>query len=229
MPFFPATNTLQPEHKGLNSRLLELPGELRNHIFSYCIFHLLGQRPLMVAHSVKKGHFNPAILKAGLFHVCHQLRAEALSYLAATKGFKILGIEPASSFFNCLGAAAADLKRITVAQPIVRDAPMSSRQIDTFFAFLDQATSLQFFRLELGRIGAPFTWEKENIGTDWVFLERTLDFVKSRPDLNFQWRAGAYDLRATSEGTPFARSAGARELLGAGTEHESQYGVMYMW
>ncbi|KAH7401748.1 hypothetical protein DE146DRAFT_651511 [Phaeosphaeria sp. MPI-PUGE-AT-0046c] len=229
MPTLPVTNMLQPDQNRLNSQLLQLPGELRNQIFSYCIFPFSGARPLTIVHGTKDRHFTTKVLSAGIFRVCHQLRLESLSFLAAVKHFNILGTKAACVFLECLGPAAADVKRITVAQPIVCDAPMSSRQINTFIDFLSKATSLQFLKLEVGRVGAPFTWNEENIGADWVFLERTVQFVKSRPDLDFRWRAGAYDLKATAGASPFARAAGVRELLGAENEDAIQHGLVYMW
>lgn len=216
----------QPDQNRLNSRLLQLPGEIRNLIFSYTIFPLLGS--LTIAHGTEHRHFTTNILSLGIFRTCHQLRLEALSFLAATKRFEVLGTDAACAFLDCLGAAIADVKRITVAQPIVQDAPMSSRQIDTFFYFLGNATSLQYFKLELGSVGAPLVWEEEHVGNDWVFLERTLSFVESKPDLRFHWQAGAYDMRARTEIDRFHRTAGIRELFGVWRQSD-QKALVYLF
>jgi hypothetical protein len=211
---------LQPEQNRLNSRLLQLPGEIRNHIFSYTIFPLLSS--LTVAHGTEHRRFVTNILSLGIFRACHQLRHEALSFLAATKRFEILGTDAACAFLDCLGPAIADVKRIAVAQPIVEDAPMSSRQIDTFFYFLGKATSLQYFKLEAGSVGTPLVWTKENVGADWVFLERTLAFVKNKDEIRFHWKAGAYDMRARTGLDRGHRIAGIKELFGAWHQSDSK-------
>lgn len=106
---------------------------------------------------------------------------------------------------------------------------MSAQQIDMLFYFLDRATSLQYFKLEIGKLGTPFSWEKELIGENWVFLEKILEFVNKSGGLKFRWTAGAYDPRAQAYGTIALRSGGVRELLGEDTEECTNNGIIYLW
>jgi hypothetical protein len=121
------------------------------------------------------------------------------------------------------------MKHITIAQPIVQSIPMPAAQIDMLFYLFDRATSLQYLKLEMGKRELPFTWEKDLIGDDWMFLEKMLDFVKARDCLKFRWTAGAYDPTAQAHGSVALRSGGIRELFGEDTEEWIHQGVILLW
>lgn len=110
---------------------------------------------------------------------------------------------------------------MSIAQPIRQGRPLPPEQIDMLFYYLDQAASLKYFKIEMGKIGSPYGWSKELIGQDWVFLEKVSDFVKERDGMKFVWEAGVYDSRAVDNywvQTQIARANGVRELLGM--DHE---------
>jgi hypothetical protein len=183
----------------------------------------------LIVQGKKKCDFGKTVLNLSIFRTSHQIRAEALSYLCANKHLKVCGIDTAVAFFDCLGNATSDVKRLTVAQVIAKDKPLPLEQIDMLFCFLDQATSLRFLKLEVGHIGDPFTWSKEVIGKDWIFLERISGFVKERNEVEFQWTAGAYDSKAPLYGGAASRSIEIRELFEHDAEPVNHQGVMYMW
>jgi hypothetical protein len=157
------------------------------------------------------------------------VRAEALSYLCSTKHLEVFSIKAVNAFFECIGSAIGEVKRLTIAQPVVHDKPMALSDIDLFLHFLGQATSLQFFRLELGHVKHPFEWEREANVDDLAFLENIRAFVKERKEVEFRWSAGAYDSRAPTHGSVVARSRGIRELLGKDYEDWGQRSVLYLW
>jgi hypothetical protein len=169
------------------------------------------------------------VLKHGIFRTSRQIRSEALSFLCATKQLQFCGSACAIAFFDCIGDAIEDVKRITVAQRVIQGQPMPAEQVDRLFYFFDRATSLQYLKLEVGKLGHPFNWEKELVGEDWVFLEKMLDFVKGRDGLKFRWTAGAYDPSAQAYGTIALRSGGIRKLMGEDTEECLHDGVIYLW
>lgn len=222
-----ALTCLQPDQNRTHSAFLQLPGELRNQIYLYILFPRL--KNLTISHGRQAHHFAKNVLKPGILRTSHQLRAEALSFLCATKKLNICGSDAAIAFFDCIGDAIGDVKRITLAQPVIQDLPIPAEQIDMLFYFLDRATSLQFLKLEVGKLGLPFAWEKEAIGEDWLFLEKMLDFVKERDGLKFRWTAGGYDPAARAYGSLTMRAMGARELLGEDTEEWGDGEVMVLY
>jgi hypothetical protein len=118
---------------------------------------------------------------------------------------------------------------MSVSQRIVHGDAMPLEDIDKFFRLLDQTTSLRFFKLEIGSVLHPFELEKGLIGRDWVFLERTGEFVKGRDEFEFWWSAGACDPRAPGWGTFAARTRTVRELFGEVREVRGLKGGMYLW
>lgn len=193
-------------------------------IFSYSIFPLLDS--LTVAHGNKGHHSAAHILHPGIFRTCHQLRYEALSFLATNKKFEILSTHTARVFLDSLGPAIADVKRITVAQPIVLSSSISSQQIDAFFRTLDKATSLRSFKLEMGSVGAPTMWQKHTIGD---LSAKAREFVKSRPDVDFQWRAGEYNMTGQAEMIRNEKWKEVRDVLGGDRKGVGQDGLVQLW
>jgi hypothetical protein len=177
----------------------------------------------------KKSYFAKTVLKPGLFRVSQQVRAEALSFMCASKHLEFCGIHAANAFLECVGVATSSVKRITISQPLVHRKPLSMEGVDKLFRFLDQAAALRVFKLEIGSVVYPFVLTKEFVGQDWVFLERVGEFVKGREELEFWWSAGSCDSRAPMYGTLLARSSEVRRLLGEEREAQRQQGGMYLW
>jgi hypothetical protein len=142
---------------------------------------------------------------------------------------EVYSINAANVFFDCVGSAIGDVKRLTIAQPVVSGKPLALDEIDTFIYFLHGATSLQFFRLELGHVGHQFEREREVIVEDLAFLKKIREFVKERKEVEFWWSAGACDSRAPMYGSVVARSKGIRDYLGDEEEDRNQRSVLYLW
>jgi hypothetical protein len=227
LQWFNALTCVQPDQNRVNSHFLRLPGEIRNQIYDQILFPRTKVIP--ISHGRKAHHFGKTVLNHGIFRTSHQIRSEALSFLCATKQLQFCGSDCAIAFLDCIGNAIGDVKHITIAQPVSQNLPMPAEQIDMLFYFFDRATSLQYLKLEVGKLEHPFTWEKELIGDDWLFLEKMLDFVKGRDDLKFRWTAGSYDPTAQAHGSIAWRSGGIRELLGEDTEEWVHYGVINLW
>ncbi|KAF1914865.1 hypothetical protein BDU57DRAFT_549927 [Ampelomyces quisqualis] len=210
------------------SRLLQLPGELRNQIYTYVIYPRLDA--IIITDMVVQHHYSRKALRLGIFRASHQLRNEALSYLAADKHFKICGIQSAVDFFLALGPAIADLKRVTVAMTHVGFAPLSNRNLDMFTSFLGKAAALRYFKLEIGRPSFCSRLDDEYLANDFLLVERVWKFVKGREDLEFEWAAGAYDSQY-SEGTHEDRIKVIRQIFGEefANGNDNEKGVMYVW
>jgi hypothetical protein len=204
---------------------LKLPGEIRNEIYAYAIYSKLGS--INIAQGLKQRHVRQTVLDLGIFRTSHQIRVEALSYLCATKHLEICGSKAAISFFECVGDVIGEVKRITIAQPIVHDTP--SEQIDKLFHFLDKATSLQYLKLEVGKVGGPYHWDMVILRDDRVLLEKMLEFVKKKEGLEFHWAAGSYDPRAMSNTNFAMRTTGVRTLMGQEKEDLAAEGLVRMW
>ncbi|KAH3904041.1 hypothetical protein HBI56_042840 [Parastagonospora nodorum] len=221
-----------PEQNQINSGFLKLPGELRNEIYSYVIYPTLRSITIAITQKRKARHFSESVLNPGVFRICHQVRAEAISYLCSAKHLKICGSDAAIAFFDVLGDGIRGVKRISIAQPIRQGRPLPPEQIDMLFYYLDQAASLKYFKIEMGKIGAPYGWSKDIIGEDWVFLEKVSDFVKEKDGMKFMWEAGAYDSRAVDKNwvlSQTARANGIRELLGMDHEGWGSGDVIRLW
>ncbi|KAH8731534.1 hypothetical protein GQ44DRAFT_767400 [Phaeosphaeriaceae sp. PMI808] len=217
-PKSPKHHVVTPDENMLGSRFLQLPGEIRNIIYAQIVFPELSSLIISFGNIRRQRHFAKSVLRHPLFRTSHQVRVETLSYLCATKHLKILGVETAIAFFHCIGGAYRHLKRITLAQLSITGRPLVREQYSLLFYFLDQATELRAFTLEVGRIGFPYQWEKEVIGEDWAFLESVRDFVKKRAELKFQWYAGACEPSGRRYGHRVSRNQGISQLFNGKSE-----------
>ena len=194
------------EHNTTNAPILRLPGEIRNAIYTLTIYPSLSYLTFV--------HSNLLHLPS-IFRVCAQLRAEALSYLCASKELRILGIDVACKIFKSVGNAVRDAKRIVLSQPL---AVLGNEEMNAFFDFLDRAEGLRYLRLEIGMV----EWRAEMGGLDVLFLERVRGFVEEREKkgvgMVFEWCAGAYDSRAGADGRAGERAVGVRRILGEENE-----------
>ncbi|KAF2831881.1 hypothetical protein CC86DRAFT_365801 [Ophiobolus disseminans] len=204
--------TKAASHNKTNAPILQLPGEIRNIIYRLAIYPDL--EFLYIVRATFPFCAQTPILTLPLFDISQQLRAEALSFLCATKEFRILGIETAVPLFDNIGKAACDIKRLVLSLFVSHREAMDTKDIDAFFRILDQATSLRYFELEIGTYMKPYGCTREVVRSDWAFLERVSEFLERRPDVEFCWSAGACDPRAVREGSTNERNRDVIALLG---------------
>jgi hypothetical protein len=104
--------------------LTNLPGEIRNTIYSLLLFPY-HRSLLAVSYSHPLDIFT-TLLRSSLFRVSHQVRAEALSFLAATKVFRLPGITTATTFFRYLGPVGrVNLTEVTIEIFSTRDVDLA--------------------------------------------------------------------------------------------------------
>jgi hypothetical protein len=132
----------------IRGTFLGLPGEIRNQIYAYVIYPELDA--ITIVNCTKPEHLAASVLHLPLFRASHQIRAEALSYLCATFGIKILGLETANVFFSCAGTAISEIKTLVLVQPVmgISESNESWERVEKFFAFLGQMRELEAFRLD---------------------------------------------------------------------------------
>lgn len=137
----------QPGGNNPRSRFLQLPGEIRNQIYSYIIYSEL--EVVTVANCIKAEHLGASALNLPIFRVCRQVRMEALSYLCATKVIRILCVDAATTFFEVIGGTIGEIKFFTLVQPARMITPDYQKCVNRFFDILgEEATALKLFRLE---------------------------------------------------------------------------------
>lgn len=88
------------------SRLLSLPGELRNRIYALVIY------PSLLAISVQ--HTPETVLSLPVFAICRQVRSEAVSKLCSSKSFSLFGLRTANTFLRMIGDGVSDLRFVTI-------------------------------------------------------------------------------------------------------------------
>jgi hypothetical protein len=182
---------LQPAENRANSRLLQLPAEIRLEIYSYIIYPSL--KHIKISHGAQTLGVTEKVLSPAIFRASHQLRAEALSYLVTKKPLEICEIATANAFFKAIGSAAVgDMKSLSIAQ-VLSSKPLPRKQIKLFAHFLSQAASLKRFTFETGLLGEKEDYDikdKAVFGQDMLLLEKVLGFVKERGEIEFRWGAG---------------------------------------
>lgn len=88
------------------SRLLFLPGEIRNNIYSFIIYPSL---------SIISLHRAPeTALSLPVFAICRQMRSEAISKLCSSKSFSLFGLRTAHKFFEMVGDGVSDLRFVVI-------------------------------------------------------------------------------------------------------------------
>ncbi|CCT61080.1 hypothetical protein IAQ61_001637 [Plenodomus lingam] len=182
--------TIKHEHKpeaatskeASNTKIsfLQLPGEIRNQIYSYLVYPNL--RLIQINDCTKPEHMGYNVLFPAIFRVSRQTRAEALSYLCATKVFQIWRITSANTFFAVIGPAIGNIRDILVQQSATEltTTEASREEVARFFTFIERASSLKVFEVEgLGRmpgivtggIHANFMRSLEMVGERGVRVE----------------------------------------------------------
>jgi hypothetical protein len=179
---------LQPADNRTNTRLLQLPAEIRLQIYSYIIYPSI--KCIKIAHGTQTWRVAEKVLRPSIFRASHQLRAEALSYLVNKKPLQICEIEAANAFFRAVGSdVICDIKSLSMAQVFTKT-PLPREQIEQFAHFLGQATSLQHFSLETGILVNNEDYEV-NFAQNMLLFEKVFTFVKERGDIEFQWASGS--------------------------------------
>lgn len=123
------------------NRFLKLPGEIRNLIYSFALYPDLEYIPVINCHWPE--FLGGNVLHSPLFRVSRQTRAEALSYLCATKHFGIVSIANAIVFLETISSAIGDLKVLTFVQHSHELALASTDRVDQFLVLLKKAKSLE--------------------------------------------------------------------------------------
>ncbi|KAH9860351.1 hypothetical protein J1614_011682 [Plenodomus biglobosus] len=142
-----------PPKKDLGTGFLDLPGELRNQIYAYAVCPNLAI--IQISSCTRPEHLGSGVLSPAIFRASRQVRAEALSYLCATKLFQFHGIQCANVFFTVIGPAISEIKDILVEQPAseLLRTTASRASVASFFAFIEQATALEVLEVSgLGRM-----------------------------------------------------------------------------
>ncbi|KAG9196646.1 hypothetical protein G6011_01767 [Alternaria panax] len=168
----------------MNGAILELPGEIRNHIYAMAIYPDLSS--IVIANCTKPEHLAASVLHLPLFRVCRQIRAECISYVCATFHLRILGLQTAIVFFNCAGTAVSEIKAFALVQPAmsILESTESRDRVNYFFAALDRMDELNEVILEgTGRMPTLEQGEKQ-----MEFVRRLKDF--SQGGMNVQVRFG---------------------------------------
>ncbi|KAI2482780.1 hypothetical protein Ptr902_05097 [Pyrenophora tritici-repentis] len=142
----------------LRGKFLDLPGEIRNQIYSYIIYPDL--HSVTIANCAIPEHLAASVLHLPLFRTSHQIRAEALSYLCANIPLRILGVRTANVFFSWAGSAVSDIKSLTIAQVVL---DVRRDNVDKFFEVLDTMHGLVEVRLEIVEKFETLEKCKENV------------------------------------------------------------------
>ncbi|KAF2624423.1 hypothetical protein BU25DRAFT_493705 [Macroventuria anomochaeta] len=88
------------------SPLLSLPGEIRNQIYALAIY------PSLTTITIFK-HVE-TVLSFPIFHICHQVRLEAISYLCSSRVIYLSGLSIANQFFEMVGDGVKSLRHVTI-------------------------------------------------------------------------------------------------------------------
>ncbi|KAF1845591.1 uncharacterized protein K460DRAFT_405841 [Cucurbitaria berberidis CBS 394.84] len=177
--------TTDPQDSRTHFRFVELPGEIRNQIYLYAIYPELST--VIVCNCEKPEHFGSRILRLPLFRISRQIRAESLSFLCATKTFKILGIVTANAFFQVIGTAIGKMKSMTLLQPLSEITPSCKERTDRFFSSMTDAKALKEFRLEGLGNWVPLC----NEGEYYTFVRRVRSLGQGK-DIEIHVRFGKY-------------------------------------
>ncbi|CAG5174739.1 uncharacterized protein ALTATR162_LOCUS10900 [Alternaria atra] len=132
----------------IDGAFLELPGEIRNKIYTMAIYPELSS--IVIANCTKPEHLAASVLHLPLFRVCRQIRAECLSYICATFPLRILGLQTALLFFSCAGTAISEIKALVLVQPAtsIVESKGGRDRVEHFLAALNMMDELNEMRLE---------------------------------------------------------------------------------
>lgn len=126
------------------SRLLSLPGEIRNRIYDFAIYPSLSAIPLH--------HAPGTVLSLPIFAICRQMRSEAISKLCSSKSFSFSGLRIANAFFEVIGDGLKDLRFVTIYSETDWRSGSEEMAVEkvTLLDHLELATSLRSLQLVVG-------------------------------------------------------------------------------
>jgi hypothetical protein len=155
------------------SRLLSLPGEIRNKIYAYALYPSLSTITLHRAPQT--------VLPLHIFAICRQIRSEAISALCSSKAFSLFGLRTANAFFAMIGDGASDIRYVTIHCETdwrSESEGMAGRRVE-LLRYLELATSLRSLRLVVGDF--PFTHQDElqlgcasSVGSQFLYAIRSV-------------------------------------------------------
>lgn len=128
------------------SRLLFLPGEIRNNIYSFVIYPSLSTISLHRAPE--------AVLSLPVFAICRQMRSEAISKLCSSKSFSLFGLHTANKFFEMVGDGVSDLRLVAIRCETdwrSESGKMAVEKVE-LLDHLELATSLRSLQLIIGNL-----------------------------------------------------------------------------
>jgi hypothetical protein len=123
---------------------MELPGEIRNMIYGFAIYPHLDS--VNVVNGKLGEHVGSTTLCLGVFRVSRQIRAEAISFLCASKTVRILGVAAANTFFDCVGTAIRNVRSVVLLQMDTDINSASGAIVDRFFRNLEKAAGLKVLK-----------------------------------------------------------------------------------
>lgn len=128
-----------------------LPGEVRNIIYHYLTLPTLT--------TITVSHANPVLFSLPIFHVSHQIRDEATSYLLVHKTIRISGMKAANAFFNQIGdKGMRNLRHVEIRCAVAwrPDLPTEKANKAELLNHLKLATGLQRLEVVVTNLMAPF-------------------------------------------------------------------------
>jgi hypothetical protein len=146
-----ATTTAQqlPRHlltaSNSTSNFFSLPGEIRNQIYAHVTYPSLD--------TISIYHHPEIILSIPVFHICHQIRSEAISYLCSNKTFYFSSLTDVNNFFSMISAGAMpSLRHITICDQdwCVQSSNAEGKRTE-LLEWLKHATSLKRLDFIIGR------------------------------------------------------------------------------
>jgi hypothetical protein len=162
--------TLLPQNA---SRLLSLPGEIRNKIYDFAIYPSL---PTMSLHRAPE-----TVLALPIFAICRQMRSEAISKLCSSKHFSLSGLRTVNAFFEMIGDGVRDLRYVTIRSEADWRSGSGAMAVErvALLDHLELATSLRSLQLIVG--GFPFAFEDQyhmehalSVGAQFLYAVRSV-------------------------------------------------------
>jgi hypothetical protein len=198
----------QPAPNRPISPFLNLPGELRNLIYSYAIYPRLETIP--ISPKTKTTHFGKTILNPSIFRVSQQVRSEALSFLCVNKKLRFGSLDVATAFLNYIGPVIAEIKHLAIAQAFSNNWPLTEQEISHFFVVLERVTALQSVLLELWPPKRLHVGCEDKGRDEQMLRKKMVEYLMERGDVKTGCMQTPYWSRMLVEGS--IRRAGSEEV-----------------
>ena len=164
---------LQPPLPQTVSRLLSLPGEIRNKIYDFAIYPSL--------HIISLHRAPETVLSLPIFAICRQMRSEAISKLCSSKSFSLSGLRTATVLFEIIGDGVSNLRYVTIRSEANWRCGSEEMAVErvTLLDHLELMTSLRSLQVIVG--GFPFAFEDEqqldnasSVGAQFLYAIRSV-------------------------------------------------------